>query len=198
MKRKCLSFRAAALLQELMGATESSQSADTTTINDDDNAKSAVKETQLGKRKQRKTDESVVELSDDENDAKKMRSEAADVIEVYESVRKDAHRLDQLVESGENFLAKAPQIQVHHIETEERCTHEARESVGEYLYEISLQVCIPPDGVFKPLEIRDTEPAKTYPFQLDPFQKESINCIDNYQSVLVSAHTSAGKTVVAQ
>lgn len=33
---------------------------------------------------------------------------------------------------------------------------------------------------------------------LDPFQKEAILCIENNQSVLVSAHTSAGKTVVAE
>ena len=33
---------------------------------------------------------------------------------------------------------------------------------------------------------------------MDPFQKESLRCIENYQSVLVSAHTSAGKTVVAE
>ena len=44
---------------------------------------------------------------------------------------------------------------------------------------------------------RPTDPAKTYPFQLDAFQKEAITCIDNLESVLVSAHTSAGKTVVA-
>lgn len=43
-----------------------------------------------------------------------------------------------------------------------------------------------------------TEPAKEYPFILDPFQKEAILCIENDQSVLVSAHTSAGKTVVAE
>lgn len=61
-----------------------------------------------------------------------------------------------------------------------------------------LQVCLPPGAVFKPLKVRDTEPAKMYPFPLDPFQREAINCVDNYQSVLVSAHTSAGKTVVAQ
>lgn len=41
-------------------------------------------------------------------------------------------------------------------------------------------------------------PAKEYAFVLDPFQKEAINCIENNQSVLVSAHTSAGKTVVAE
>jgi ATP-dependent RNA helicase DOB1 len=49
-----------------------------------------------------------------------------------------------------------------------------------------------------PLEKPTTQPAKEYPFILDPFQTESILCIENNQSVLVSAHTSAGKTVVAE
>lgn len=44
----------------------------------------------------------------------------------------------------------------------------------------------------------NTIPAKVYPFTLDPFQKEAILCLENNQSVLVSAHTSAGKTVVAE
>ena len=41
-------------------------------------------------------------------------------------------------------------------------------------------------------------PATNYPFKLDKFQEKSILCLENHQSVLVSAHTSAGKTVVAQ
>lgn len=41
-------------------------------------------------------------------------------------------------------------------------------------------------------------PAKTYPFKLDPFQATSISYITKNQSVLVAAHTSAGKTVVAE
>ncbi|CAG0888197.1 unnamed protein product, partial [Darwinula stevensoni] len=40
--------------------------------------------------------------------------------------------------------------------------------------------------------------VKEYKFVLDPFQKEAILCLENNQSVLVSAHTSAGKTVVAE
>lgn len=40
--------------------------------------------------------------------------------------------------------------------------------------------------------------CQEYPFILDPFQKESLKCLENNQSVLVSAHTSAGKTVVAE
>ncbi|XVF75079.1 hypothetical protein PTKIN_Ptkin13bG0159600 [Pterospermum kingtungense] len=43
----------------------------------------------------------------------------------------------------------------------------------------------------------DYKPAKEFPFTLDSFQSEAINCLDNGQSVMVSAHTSAGKTVVA-
>ncbi|KAK6285050.1 hypothetical protein POUND7_004002 [Theobroma cacao] len=43
----------------------------------------------------------------------------------------------------------------------------------------------------------DSKPAKEFPFTLDPFQSEAIKCLDNGQSVMVSAHTSAGKTVVA-
>lgn len=41
-------------------------------------------------------------------------------------------------------------------------------------------------------------PAKTYPFPLDPFQSQAIGSLERHQSVLVSAHTSAGKTVVAE
>jgi ATP-dependent RNA helicase DOB1 len=37
-----------------------------------------------------------------------------------------------------------------------------------------------------------------YKFTLDRFQKESVACLERNQSVLVSAHTSAGKTVVAE
>lgn len=42
------------------------------------------------------------------------------------------------------------------------------------------------------------EPAKIYPFKLDPFQQEAVNYIDRDESVLVAAHTSAGKTAVAE
>ena len=40
--------------------------------------------------------------------------------------------------------------------------------------------------------------AKRYPFRLDPFQQQSIACLEDGESVLVAAHTSAGKTVVAE
>jgi len=80
-----------------------------------------------------------------------------------------------------------PRIQLHTIDvgssTGSSCTHE---------------VAVPPGQTFSPLEPRAGPPAKTYAFTLDPFQREACACVDNNQSVLVSAHTSAGKTVVAE
>ena len=43
-----------------------------------------------------------------------------------------------------------------------------------------------------------TPAAKTYAFTLDPFQQTSIAAIEARENVLVAAHTSAGKTVVAE
>ena len=41
-------------------------------------------------------------------------------------------------------------------------------------------------------------PAKEYKFKLDNFQIESIKFLERRESVLVSAHTSAGKTAIAE
>ncbi|KAL0337167.1 UNVERIFIED_CONTAM: DExH-box ATP-dependent RNA helicase DExH10 [Sesamum calycinum] len=46
--------------------------------------------------------------------------------------------------------------------------------------------------------IYNGERAKTYPFKLDPFQEISVACLERNESILVSAHTSAGKTAVAE
>ncbi|EJD74520.1 hypothetical protein LOAG_18173 [Loa loa] len=40
--------------------------------------------------------------------------------------------------------------------------------------------------------------ARKYPFELDPFQQQAVVCLDRGDSVFVAAHTSAGKTVVAE
>lgn len=62
------------------------------------------------------------------------------------------------------------------------------------------QVALPPNYPYVPIasHVPPAEPARTYPFELDPFQKVSVASIQRNESVLVSAHTSAGKTVVAE
>ena len=48
------------------------------------------------------------------------------------------------------------------------------------------------------LDVPETFRAFDYPFELDDFQKTALAAIERNDSVMVSAHTSAGKTVVAQ
>eukprot|EP00516_Mucochytrium_quahogii_P006056 CAMPEP_0203754358 /NCGR_PEP_ID=MMETSP0098-20131031/7960_1 /ASSEMBLY_ACC=CAM_ASM_000208 /TAXON_ID=96639 /ORGANISM=" , Strain NY0313808BC1" /LENGTH=1330 /DNA_ID=CAMNT_0050645317 /DNA_START=642 /DNA_END=4631 /DNA_ORIENTATION=- len=45
---------------------------------------------------------------------------------------------------------------------------------------------------------RVPHPAIEYPFELDDFQKQAVLHLENGESVFVAAHTSAGKTVVAE
>lgn len=62
------------------------------------------------------------------------------------------------------------------------------------------QVAVPPNYPYAPISqhVPPPVPARVYPFELDPFQKVSVASIQRNESVLVSAHTSAGKTVVAE
>ncbi|EFC38619.1 predicted protein [Naegleria gruberi] len=48
------------------------------------------------------------------------------------------------------------------------------------------------------VELGLKQAAKEYPFTLDAFQRQAVRAIELSQSVLVSAHTSAGKTAVAE
>ncbi|ORX48488.1 antiviral helicase [Hesseltinella vesiculosa] len=67
-------------------------------------------------------------------------------------------------------------------------------------HQVRHQVAIPPNYDYKPISqhVPPAEPARTYPFTLDPFQRVAVSSIERNESVLVSAHTSAGKTVVAE
>lgn len=55
-----------------------------------------------------------------------------------------------------------------------------------------------PEGHTLPTPKPSDKPAKTYPYTLDPFQEQAIGYIEKEESVLVAAHTSAGKTTVAE
>jgi ATP-dependent RNA helicase DOB1 len=55
-----------------------------------------------------------------------------------------------------------------------------------------------PSAMIKEDDAEPRPPAKVYPFQLDPFQQTAVDCIERNESVLVAAHTSAGKTAVAE
>uniref|UniRef100_A0A8D2H0J2 Exosome RNA helicase MTR4 n=1 Tax=Urocitellus parryii TaxID=9999 RepID=A0A8D2H0J2_UROPR len=92
-------------------------------------------------------------------------------------------RIEESVTEDLSLADLMPRVKVQSVETVEGCTHE---------------VALPADEDYLPLKPRVGKAAKEYPFILDAFQREAIQCVDNNQSVLVSAHTSAGKTVCAE
>ncbi|GIL80546.1 hypothetical protein Vretimale_16031 [Volvox reticuliferus] len=75
------------------------------------------------------------------------------------------------------------------------CTHEV--ALPEGFDESSLKLNMEIHGTLNE-PVYTGNRAKQYPFVLDPFQETSIACLERRESVLVSAHTSAGKTVVAE
>ena len=60
-----------------------------------------------------------------------------------------------------------------------------------------IHECVFPKG-WVSKEAPGGPPAREYPYSLDPFQQEAVNCLEKRESVLVAAHTSAGKTTVAE
>lgn len=86
------------------------------------------------------------------------------------------------------------------VETEQTAPGaESTEGPLKIAHQVRHEVALPPNYDYTPIaEHKSTDPARTYPFTLDPFQAMSISAIERSESVLVSAHTSAGKTVVAE
>ncbi|KAF8919476.1 antiviral helicase [Mucidula mucida] len=70
----------------------------------------------------------------------------------------------------------------------------------ELRHQVRHQVAVPPDYHYVPItqHVPPAKPDREYSFELDPFQRVSVYAIQRNESVLVSAHTSAGKTVVAE
>lgn len=64
-------------------------------------------------------------------------------------------------------------------------------------HDVSLPGNYPQEYDISALKLPE-KPAKEYNFSLDAFQRESVKCLERDESVLVAAHTSAGKTVVAE
>ncbi|CAD7961221.1 unnamed protein product [Amoebophrya sp. A120] len=70
---------------------------------------------------------------------------------------------------------------------------EAKSSAVNCVHEM-----VKPKGYESPALTKDFKPAKQYPYTLDTFQRRAIDCLEKRETVLVSAHTSAGKTTVAE
>lgn len=97
--------------------------------------------------------------------------------------------------STEQVVVSAP---VSNTSDENNTSNNSSNEIGR----VTHSVCVP-KGVEVTADMKHPQyppprPAREYPFTLDPFQKMSIAVLERSESVLVSAHTSAGKTVVAE
>ncbi|KAA0703745.1 Superkiller viralicidic activity 2-like 2 [Triplophysa tibetana] len=118
-----------------------------------------------------------------QTDSPTVRKRDADLDGPDEMVLGKKQKLETVSSEEINLAELMPKVKTEQLETVEGCTHE---------------VALPADEEYEQLKPRVGKASKEYPFVLDPFQREAILCIDNNQSVLVSAHTSAGKTVCAE
>ncbi|PSN68689.1 ATP-dependent RNA helicase-like protein DOB1 [Corynespora cassiicola Philippines] len=120
---------------------------------------------------------------------------------------------DTAMENGQQIPKRQKRDEPEPVVTDDFETEQSREVAGSaglqaqqdsqavvLSHQVRHQVALPPDYDYVPISEHKppTEPARTWPFTLDPFQQVSIASIQRNESVLVSAHTSAGKTVVAE
>ncbi|MES1916416.1 MAG: hypothetical protein MHM6MM_008234 [Cercozoa sp. M6MM] len=107
-------------------------------------------------------------------------------------------------------------VQVEEVKDEQFADPDADATFGEYKEQVvrdmpiegcTHEIAYPPAfDVEAHLAAREANPdprngeapAKTYAYTLDPFQAVSVDALERSENVLVAAHTSAGKTTVAE
>ncbi|CAG9465443.1 unnamed protein product [Pedinophyceae sp. YPF-701] len=100
-------------------------------------------------------------------------------------------------------LALIPAQKMAKIAFSQQTSDEAPRHVNTIEYDgkaCTHEVAWPPghEGPLGPPAAPSKPPAKEYSFAIDPFQRTAIHALEAGHNVLVAAHTSAGKTVVAQ
>jgi ATP-dependent RNA helicase DOB1 len=108
---------------------------------------------------------------------------------------------DEPVKLSDEFEQEASmEFQAAKVDAETGKHVENQEQKLVLAHAIRHQVALPPDYAYVPIQqhVPLDPPQRTYPFTLDPFQATSIASIERNESVLVAAHTSAGKTVIAE
>ncbi|RSH90161.1 ATP-dependent RNA helicase mtr4 [Saitozyma podzolica] len=144
-------------------------------------------------------------IDDDEYDA--TGGAGVDPMEALEG-KVDA--MEALESGGDAMEALEAAMPVRADEFEQEAEREVENAKGldgkveegkmKLVHQVRHQVAVPPNYPYTPIaqHVRNDPPARTYNFELDPFQHVATSCIERNESVLVSAHTSAGKTVVAE
>uniref|UniRef100_UPI00358F66F8 superkiller complex protein 2 isoform X2 n=1 Tax=Myxine glutinosa TaxID=7769 RepID=UPI00358F66F8 len=146
-----------------------------------------------------------------------------DYFDDFDSWEEEPAQMNKAVDAGKPMsvpptpalVQGLEELQTEVMETAQVQTkeHEAMPSVGKVTPSVgeakgdAVSVEEPPEQWAIPVDTsapvvdfhqRVPKPAFTWPFELDSFQKQAILHLENHESVFVAAHTSAGKTVVAE
>lgn len=178
----------------------------------DDKPQGSKPEHTVTKRHKSKKDKSKKRnASGDVKPSAEVQDEDIELGDAESPVEQDGNA-DRAVEQNENKRRRR-EAEADPVVTDSFQTAESREVVASQglqinkesgalilQHNIQHQVSLPPNYDYVPISQHKApeKPARTWPFELDPFQKVSIASIERGESVLVSAHTSAGKTVVAE
>lgn len=119
---------------------------------------------------------------DKEEDASESPKETSDEVPEEEDEEEGTDDIDDILP------VEFPSLEPHGVLAASR----AKKTAKEWAHMVDIR---------KPMtNFRELVPdmAREWPFELDTFQKEAVYHLENGDSVFVAAHTSAGKTVVAE
>jgi ATP-dependent RNA helicase DOB1 len=141
--------------------------------------------------------------NDDEETEKKTSKSAAETTKLFNSIMyasttshlREEQAAAELIHNNEVQKKKKEEDAEQHAATNAVNTGTSHDkSVRSYsAYPKNL-----PEGMELPKPKKPDKPAKEYAYKLDPFQAQAVDYIEKEESVLVAAHTSAGKTSVAE
>lgn len=128
------------------------------------------------------------ELDQEPDDGPAERDEVNDHIDASNGVEEEPNDEDEDEDIDALLPVEFPALEPH----ANLAASSARKAGREWAHMVDINRDIP--------NFRELVPdmAREWPFELDTFQKEAVYHLENGDSVFVAAHTSAGKTVVAE
>ena len=146
------------------------------------------KESQSIKYLNKKTERMEIKNNNDNNTLKKSELEIEDIL-----LKNQINTIKKTIEENKEKLnleeIKDPKINIKLESSLNIKSIKFEGGTHEIIYPKEIEI-----SEMKEIEVYATK----YNFELDPFQKESIKILEKNESVLVSAHTSSGKTVIAE
>ena len=146
------------------------------------------KESQSIKYLNKKTERTEITNNNDNNTLKKSELEIEDIL-----LKNQINTIKKTIEENKEKLnleeIKDPKINIKLESSLNIKSIKFEGGTHEIIYPKEIEI-----SEMKEIEVYATK----YNFELDPFQKESIKILEKNESVLVSAHTSSGKTVIAE